>query len=162
MDSQLIALSALLRALGVSDEIATLEDRKRVQKAVYLGQRAGVDLGYRFGWYLLGPYSPALAKDYFALQQARDLGERVPEAARLPDVLGERLRHLVPVLRGDPEGRLEQPTWLELLASVHYLRGYLRKTPEEARTYLERQKPHLSDHLERAAAALRDLHLLGV
>lgn len=60
MDSNLIALKLFLDDLGVSADIETIDDRKRVQKAVYLGQAAGADLGYRFGWYLLGPYSPSL------------------------------------------------------------------------------------------------------
>lgn len=160
MDSKLIALSALLRGMGISDRIATLEDRKRVQKAIYLGQRAGVDLGYRFGWYLLGPYSPALAKDYFALQEARALGEVVPETVQLPERLAEHLTPLRPLMQADPQNVLDQASWLELLASVHYLCAYLRKDPRDARAYLDRQKPHLSEHMERATDALRSVGLL--
>ena len=65
-----INLKLFLDALEISSEISTLEDRKRVQKAVYIGQEAGVDLGYSYGWYLLGPYSPELTQNYFTLAQS--------------------------------------------------------------------------------------------
>ena len=57
MDAKLITLRLFLDALGQSVDIETVDDRKRVQKAVYLGQLSGVDLGYRFSWYVMGPYS---------------------------------------------------------------------------------------------------------
>lgn len=34
------------------------DDRLRLQKYVYLIQRLGLSLGYRFNEYLRGPYSP--------------------------------------------------------------------------------------------------------
>ena len=76
MENKLIALKVLLDQLGVPDSIETIDDRKRVQKAVYLGQLSGVDLGYRFGWYVFGPYSPALTKDYYSLAEAIASGDR--------------------------------------------------------------------------------------
>ena len=63
MEPRLIALRLYLDQLGVSSDIETVSDRKRVQKAVYLGQLSGVDFGYRFGWYLMGPYSTTLTED---------------------------------------------------------------------------------------------------
>ena len=75
MEQKLIALKMFLDALGVPETIDTIDDRKRVQKAVYLGQLSGIDLGYRFGWYLKGPYSPALTRDYFGLAEAIGLGD---------------------------------------------------------------------------------------
>ncbi|HZZ71301.1 MAG TPA: hypothetical protein VFE24_03555, partial [Pirellulales bacterium] len=61
MNPNSIAIKLMLDELGIPETIATVDDRKRVQKAVYLGQRAGMNLGYRFGWYVRGPYSSALA-----------------------------------------------------------------------------------------------------
>src|SRR3712207_9330456 len=49
--------------------------RKRVQKAVYIGQLTGVDLGYRFSWYVKGPYSTALTRDYYDLAEDVNSGE---------------------------------------------------------------------------------------
>ncbi len=56
METKLLVLKLFLGALGIDDSIETVDDRKRVQKAVYLGQLSGIDLGYRYGWYRMGPY----------------------------------------------------------------------------------------------------------
>ena len=67
MEMKLVLLKLFLDKLGISSEIDTFEKRKTIQKAVYLGQLTDVDLSYRFGWYLKGPYSPSLAEDYYPL-----------------------------------------------------------------------------------------------
>lgn len=48
-----------------------------VQAAVYIGKVAGVDLGYRYGWYVYGPYSPSLHEDLVKLWPAKTIRERV-------------------------------------------------------------------------------------
>ena len=99
MENRLIALKVLLDTLGIPDTIETIDDRKRVQKAVYLGQLSDVNLGYRFGWYVLGPYSPALTKDYFSLAEAIASGDKGYEGKEFtPGVLG-RIRRILPLMR---------------------------------------------------------------
>src|SRR5438445_2603540 len=63
---RLVALRLVLKELGIPQEPTDLAARKRIQKAVYLAQSAGVPLGYDFGWYKRGPYSPSLARSYFS------------------------------------------------------------------------------------------------
>ena len=58
MDATHIVLKLVVKELGEQGDIQTLEDRKIFQKAVYLGQLSGLDLGYRYSWYLRGPYPP--------------------------------------------------------------------------------------------------------
>ena len=70
MERGRIALKLFWMNPGIPCDIDTLDDRKLIQKAVYLGQLSGVDLGYRFGWYIRGPYSTSLTRDYFSLAQA--------------------------------------------------------------------------------------------
>ncbi len=48
MDNKEVALKLILDGVNIDCSIDTLDDRKRVQKAVYLAQLSGVDLGYRF------------------------------------------------------------------------------------------------------------------
>ncbi|MHA1731449.1 MAG: hypothetical protein ACTSU5_05875 [Promethearchaeota archaeon] len=43
-------------------------NRLVLQKTIYLIQKLGFDLGYRFNWYLRGPYSPSLAADGFYIE----------------------------------------------------------------------------------------------
>ena len=42
-----------------------IPDRLALQKTLYLLQKMGLDFGYRYKWYTLGPYSPNLANDMF-------------------------------------------------------------------------------------------------
>src|SRR5205809_136660 len=113
MDTRLIVLKLFLEELGVSPGIDTLDDRKRVQKAVYLGQRAGVDLGYRFGWYLLGPYSPALTRDYYSLAEGLASGDRSSQDKQLNPGVRARLHRILPLLEPPPDVSLTQEDWLE-------------------------------------------------
>lgn len=129
MENRLIALKLVLDELGVPADISTLDDRKRVQKAIYLGQRSGIELGYRFGWYLLGPYSKDLTRDYFALAAAMDGGaEADVKDLILRDDAKKSLARVQPLMKV-PEGvKLDQEDWLELLASLHFLQTISRLT----------------------------------
>ena len=51
MDSRHVVLKLFVNELGEPGEITDFENRKIFQKAVYLGQLSGVDLGYRYSWY---------------------------------------------------------------------------------------------------------------
>ena len=154
MENRLIALKVLLDTLGIPDTIETIDDRKRVQKAVYLGQLSDVNLGYRFGWYVLGPYSPALTKDYFSLAEAIASGDKGYEGKEFtPGVLG-RIRRILPLMRPPESVPLEQEDWLELVSSLHYLRRVVRSNRQDALETLRRAKPHLFPYAEDAETAL--------
>jgi uncharacterized protein YwgA len=56
-----INLKLVLDELGISSDYSTIKQRTKVQKAVYLAQCVGVDLGYTFGWYTKGPFCPELS-----------------------------------------------------------------------------------------------------
>ena len=49
-------------------DMSSFSGRLLFQKTVQLLQSFGIDLGYRYNWYLRGPYSPDLAKDGFELK----------------------------------------------------------------------------------------------
>ena len=142
MESNLLALKLVLDELGVDANIDTIDDRKRVQKAVYLAQLPGVDLGYRFGWYLKGPYSTDLTKDYYALAEAIIAEGGVPER-RLNDTARQRLQQVKPLMEVPADVDLPQEDWLELVSSVHFLRRVSRLDREHAIQKLNTEKPHL-------------------
>ena len=48
MDTRLIVLDLVLRELDIESTIERLDDRVRLQKAIYISQEVGVRLGYRF------------------------------------------------------------------------------------------------------------------
>jgi hypothetical protein len=87
-----------------------------VQTAVYLLERAGANLGYRYGWEMFGPFSDDLAS------VLDDVNERTVDAyvcepdGGVVDAAG-RLR----ALRERRPGDLSDGLWFRLLACVDFL-----------------------------------------
>ena len=90
-----------------------------MQKAIYLAQTAGVNLGYFFHWYLHGPYSPSLTKDEFAITMgiSADLDES--KGWKLDDASSQRLNRIRSLFSETKRDKLAKK--LELLASAHFL-----------------------------------------
>ncbi|HOF18248.1 MAG TPA: hypothetical protein PK082_05005, partial [Phycisphaerae bacterium] len=72
MDRRQIGLKLSLDHLGLDFKVDSFEDRLILQKAICLAQAAGVKLGYYYGWYLHGPYCPALARDAYSVKGELD------------------------------------------------------------------------------------------
>lgn len=159
MDRGQVALKLFLDELGIPVDIETIDDRKRVQKAVYLGQLSGVDLGYRFGWYIMGPYCPSLTRDYFPLAEALASGDTDWEGLSLKEEVRGKLARIRPLM--DPPGNvdLSQEDWLELVASLDFLRRVSKLDEEEALKVLRKEKSHVFDYVEHAKKALEDAQL---
>lgn len=161
MDSRLIALKLFLDELGIPDDTSTIENRKLIQKAVYLGQCAGADLGYRFGWHKMGPYSADLAKDYYLLSDVLALGDRDYEGRTLQRHKQENLKGVSPLIN-PPEGiALNKPDWLELISSLHFMRKIRGLDEEQAKQALIEEKPRLSNFVEQAQEKLQEVESLG-
>jgi uncharacterized protein YwgA len=160
MEAKHIALKLILDELNVSDNIESIDDRKRVQKAIYLGQLAGVQLGYRFGWYKKGPYSPHLTKDYYALAEAIEMGESDYSKVRLHSDVRAKLASIKPLFNVPSGIDLPQEDWLELVSSVHYLLKISKRDEEGAREVLQREKENLYPYAETAKQALMSAQLL--
>ncbi|MEI6796783.1 MAG: hypothetical protein WCK39_07945 [Methanomassiliicoccales archaeon] len=59
-------VKACLRTLGYSSLSSdNFEDKLLIQKIVYLLSLQGLELGYPYGLYFRGPYSPALTRDIY-------------------------------------------------------------------------------------------------
>lgn len=160
MEQAQVALKLLLDELGIAGTIGTVRERKTVQKAVYLAQAAGVDLGYRYNWYVMGPYSPGLTRDYFALDEALKAGES-SGSFELQDVVKARLAKAKPLVAVPAEFDLGLSEWLELVASVHFLIVKQRLSQEAAREKLKVQKGHVAPFTDMAVEMLKDQGLLA-
>lgn len=154
MEPRHLALKLFLEELGVPVSIDTFTDRKRVQKAVYLGQRAGVDLGYRFGWYHYGPYSPRLARDYYELEDAVAIEDTAMPGPTLAPPVRQRLDRVKPALEVPESVNLQAPEWFELVASLDYLLKVRHLSHEEALHVLKDEKADLSPYANDAVQAL--------
>lgn len=121
MDAARIELKLALDAVGLETlTLQTFSERLNVQKRIYLLQILGYDLGYRFSWYLRGPYCPRLTDDAFRVSEAMSSGDRDPDDFELADSAKnevERAKNL-----WSPAEGCGQDDWLELLASLHYLK----------------------------------------
>jgi hypothetical protein len=151
LSTKLVALQLCLDRLGIDRTIKTVDDRKRIQKSVYLTQETGIDFGYRFNWYLMGPYSPALTEDYYSLEDPE--APPPPADAKLSGEASQRLDRLKPLLKSQVQG-LPQDSWLELVASVRYL---LKKYGDEAIVHnvMKNKKRHLAPYVDSAMSTLR-------
>jgi len=143
VSNKLLALKLVLDTLGVGTNIENVTARKEKQKAIYLAKAlADLDLGYSYGWYIRGPYSPSLANDYYELQNEALEGTLRPDLIHSLERIKENYleSNLKPV-------QLERPEWLELLASWHYLRNVSGYDEEKATTKLTEQKPHVAPYI---------------
>lgn len=160
MERRSIALKLLLDAVSIPSQIRTVEDRKRVQKAVYLVQQIGLDLGYQYGWYVMGPYSAALTRDYYELAASLEDGEEDFATVELRGPVRERIDQVKPLMKVPADCSLDQPSWLELIASVHYLQKIRGLSAEAADRELEKLKPDLAPWVMRARTELEASSLL--
>jgi uncharacterized protein YwgA len=147
MDNRAIALKLILDELD-TNTISTVEQRMEVQKAVYLTQAVGIHLGYSYGWYVRGPYSPALTRDYYNLSDA------APANASLQAAAQAKLEQVKRIMNTPIDG-LRRPQKLELLASLHYLIKSSGMSEAAARKHLIQVKPHLATHASRGTEVLK-------
>ena len=161
MTAKQIALKLILDKLGVDHKIEDVQERKSIQKAIYMGQIVGADLGYNYGWYVMGPYSNQLARDYYDLNFALETGDEDYKERFLPPAVDKNLANLKPLF-DVPEGcSLNQGDWLELIASYHFLRTASKLDDSAAAKKLNVEKPHLKDFISLAHKKLVDASLLN-
>ena len=159
MEPRLISLKLILDALGVPFDIKALPDRKKLQKAIYLAQISGVNLGYTYGYYKLGPYCPSLARDYYSLAEAIFLGDKEYEEMNLRASILEKLEKIKPLFSIPPECQrqhLAQEDWLELIASVHLLHDGLKLSWEDVEAKIKSDKLRLATCFPIAKKKLQD------
>ncbi|MBV8371082.1 MAG: hypothetical protein JO036_19380 [Candidatus Eremiobacteraeota bacterium] len=157
MQPKLAVLKSVLDALDVKPTIDTVVDRKRLQKAVYLGQAiGGVDLGYRYGWYKKGPYSPSLARDYYSLAESLAVGESPNGYAVSSEAQLSKLKAATGLFAVPAGVELSDADWLELVGSIDYLRRVSRKDEANVDRVIREQKPELARYLEQGKQALRE------
>lgn len=117
------SLGGILKRIGNYD-MSSLQDRIIFQKTVYLLQAFGLYLGYKFSWYIYGPYSTQLTRDGFELIEIYD---KVPEM-RFAKEENEKVFLKFFLFLG---GRKNDSNWLEVLASIHFLKELYPKESKE-------------------------------
>jgi uncharacterized protein YwgA len=133
-----VELKLILDYAGISDiNLETFSQRFNIQKKVFLIQVMGCDLGYRFSWYIRGPYCRELTAEAFALKDELSAGDQEHEAFELAQQTKQRIEKAT-ALWALPSGlAVSQDDWLELLASVHYLKHIVYWPKNDPRDFRE-------------------------
>jgi hypothetical protein len=108
----------------------------------------------------MGPYSPALTSDYYSLAEAIALGDHDWEGKALRDTVKNRLDKIRPLLAVPAGVHLAQQDWLELLASLHYLRVVHGHDQAQALRVLMDEKAQLVAFVTSAQLVLAEAGLL--
>jgi len=137
-----LKLLAYFKELGRKPDLATLPSRRVFQKLTYFIQELGLNLGYSFGWYIYGPYSPGLASTGFAILSQPSIYEKeLPQIEEAKQVLSRVKEFLNKV--DEIRGERDEDYWLELLSSCHFLNHFAypqAKSSHEAWQTLETYK----------------------
>ena len=163
MDRQQIGVKLAIDSLDLPFKVKTFQDRLIMQKAVYIAQAKGVNLGYFYHWYIYGPYSPSLTRDEFAI--AADIAADLDDSRgwKLDEKSSQRLKEIRTIFSGPDRDALA--TKLELLASVHFLIDRKQVSKIDTRqitTTLKRYNKDFSEHdVEGALEELQDYGLLA-
>ncbi len=160
MESRLRALTLALKAADIDFSIETRHERMRIQKAIYLVQSAGVSLGYRHAWYVYGPYSPAMTRDYYAISELKQGDQFDEDGWQLTSVAKDKIDGIKGLFVPPEDIGLDQPEWLELVASLRYLIKDSGYDFEKAAVTIDERKPHLKGKAEAAQKALKRYSLL--
>jgi hypothetical protein len=161
-------LALVLEYLGVPIHLQTFSNRLNVQKKIYLAQIAAIDLGYRYGWYIRGPYSTGLTQDSFTLKDEIASGDTEHRGFRLAPKVTKALDHAKKLWEMPPNFTRGNDDWLELLASLHYLRHIAYKPHGAKRDFddvfelLIQSKPQFRKQKDEARTAWNRLDDYGL
>ncbi len=169
MNKNHILLKLVLNKIGLGnlEEIDDFTKRKTLQKKIYILQLTGLDLGYRYNWYLKGPYCPALADATLTLREEVKYDKEFNDY-RLNSKTKSSFGKLKEIIALPSTPQTEESEWLELLASLHYLKhiaywsGKDNPRFEEVFERLSKSKPRFAGKKELAKVAWKRLNAVGL
>ncbi|MDR4490237.1 MAG: hypothetical protein R2685_04970 [Candidatus Nitrosocosmicus sp.] len=131
-------LGGLLKRIGNYDGMNNFENRLILQKTVYLLQSFDLYIGYRFSWYIHGPYCTELTKDGYSLSEMEDDIQSV----KFTDSNNEEKFYKFLEFIGDKKTNAQ---WLEIIASIHFLNDvYPEMSKEEILNIVVDKQPYFS------------------
>ncbi|MBF0551701.1 MAG: hypothetical protein HQK60_14355, partial [Deltaproteobacteria bacterium] len=101
-------------------DISTFNNRKALQKTIYILSEMGINFGYPYNWYLHGPYSPALADDAYEIEGNQQYYDE--ESSRFK--FRESTQKIIDNYKDLFKDRKEDTDWLELVSSLLFLRKH--------------------------------------
>ncbi len=134
-----VALNEIYREIyHESFDYGNFNNRKKLQKAVYLLETMGVSVGdYSFSWDKYGPYS--LSLDYEAQKLVGFFGGEFSFSQFAKSCFAE-IRRFISV-----NTDYECTEWMECVASLHYLKNVFRIDKSKLIEELQKRKPYLKN-----------------
>jgi uncharacterized protein YwgA len=124
MRGKSLDVTLCLHEMGFKINMKNFEHRLLLQKMIYMLQVFGVDLGFRYGWYLRGPYCSELAHIGYEIYANKDKIPQVTEQYELPGRIRDEITHFQSWVSKKMPSNCDKIKWLELLASLHYLKHF--------------------------------------
>ncbi len=136
-------LSLLLNELDWSGS-SSFPKRKVLQKTIYILTEMGMKYDYNYGWYLHGPYSPTLANDIYEIESNRKYyNEQIEEY-----IFREKPLKIINQFKKLFEEKKEDANWLELVASIIFLKKHYEFEGNDLKSLLFKRKPKFSSQPE--------------
>ncbi len=148
----LLSLIATIGSVDFKKFTSSIDERLKFQKTAYFLKVFGFDFGYKFDWYVYGPYSTELASDGYEF--AKDLKEVEP-LELLDEDLKKGFQKLIEFI-GDKKS---DSKWLELLASTDFLRRSGKTEKEIEKIILGKATPFKHDEFVKGWEHLKKLKI---
>ena len=115
-----------------------MDNRIELQKAVYLLENMGVDVGdYSFSWNKYGPYSLGLDSD---AQNCSMKDEQEVCFSSTAEHGFEKLREYI-----NEQIKYSRTQWMECIAALHFLKNIYRIKESQLKKKKKKRKPYLSN-----------------
>lgn len=149
IDPRAAYVSAVLKELGIPINTDSSDGRVCMQKAVYLAQICGTDLGYHFSGVENAPYSNLLEGTYYLIDEDPSLYEEF----FANDQFKKQLAPVKALINAKPsEARLAD--WLEAIAFLDFKIRTMARPMDQSIERCKTDKPHLSALFEFAKESL--------
>lgn len=126
MISKTIELSMFSDLLGFNVNMNSFKSRLELQKMIYLLQVNGINLGYKYNWYLHGPYCSDLAKVGFEYEEEILISknfriEKDKWIGLIDEEVKLRIQNINRWIMDNKPDSMEKVDWIELLTSIHFI-----------------------------------------
>jgi uncharacterized protein YwgA len=147
--------------LNISSDWSTCENRRLVQKTVYLLQEAGIKMGYCFSWYLLGPYCPELTHHCLNLNFYLANDTKLYQKYELHADITTILDAIKPLLNVPEKVSLPQEDWLELVTSQLFIMKNKRYVSGETTFKMQPNRSYLLSYKDIAIEKINEFIFHG-
>ncbi len=128
---------ACFKRLSIRPKVSDFQSKLVMQKTVYLLQIMGIKIGYSYGWYVRGNYSPELTKDlYGSMLRVESLSGEESLSQKESGILDEFESEM---------GRNPDPAVLEIAAAYAHFFKECGNSARDATIKTKEAKPFFSE-----------------